>query len=136
MGRVYDPDESDGASWVIMRCQTEVQAVRAVEMSRPGGRDGPQSSFVAEVKMDFGDWLDILTLKRRGATEMVVKDDGKLNCDGKAMAVLPFFSLSHSERRKDPRRCVCTRKQSRFDKENMSGLIKRKVRSIYVFFRP
>lgn len=74
MGRVYDPDESDGASWVIMRCQTVDQAVRAVEMSRPGGRDGPQSSFVAEVKMlvvvvvvvGFGGWLDILTLKRRG----------------------------------------------------------------------
>lgn len=72
MGRVYDPDESDGASWVIMRCQTVDQAVRAVEMSRPGGRDGPQSSFVAEVKMlvvvvvGFGGWLDILALTRRG----------------------------------------------------------------------
>lgn len=103
MGRVYDPDESDGASWVIMSCQTVVQAVRAVEMSRPGGRDGPQSSFVAEVKMVFGDWLDILTLKRRGATEMVVKDDGKLNCAGalrKAMAEaeLSFFSLSLARR--------------------------------------
>lgn len=63
MGRVYDPDESDGASWVIMSCHTVVQAFRAVEMSSPGGRDGPQSSFVAEVKMfvlGFGDWCDIL----------------------------------------------------------------------------
>lgn len=72
---MYDPDESDGASWVIMSCHTVVQAVRAVVISRPGGRDGPQSSFAAELKMlvlDFGDWCDILGLKWRGAKDVVV----------------------------------------------------------------
>lgn len=75
VGRVYDPDESDGASWVIMSCHTVVQAVRAVVISRPGGRDGPQSSIVAELKMlvlDFGDWCDILGLTWRGAKDVVV----------------------------------------------------------------
>lgn len=71
-----------------------VQAVRAVEISRPGGRDGPQSSFVAEVKMllvvlmlGFGDWCDILGLPRRGVK------DGKVNCGAKQLAMAEVSSL-------------------------------------------
>lgn len=69
-------------------------------ISRPGGRDGPHSSFVAEVKMlavvlvlGFGDWSDILGLTWRGAK------DGKVNCGAKqlAMAEVSFF-LRHSAR--------------------------------------
>jgi len=107
VGRVYDPDESDGASWVIMSCHTVVQAVRAVEISRPGGRDGPHSSFVAEVKMlvvvlvlGFGDWCDILGLKWRG------EKDGKVNCGAKQLAMAEVFSFGERRETKDVKRYV------------------------------
>lgn len=101
---MYDPDESDGASWVIMSCQTVVQAVRAVEISRPGGRDGPHSSFVAEVKMlvvvlvlGFGDWCDILGLTSRG------EKDGNVNCGAKQLAMAEVSSSSSSVTRREKR---------------------------------
>ncbi|EFH64594.1 hypothetical protein ARALYDRAFT_338653 [Arabidopsis lyrata subsp. lyrata] len=72
-------------------------AVRAVEISRPGGRDGPHSSFVAEVKMlvvvlvlGFGDWCDILGLRWRGVK------DGKLNCGAKQFAMAEISSSASS----------------------------------------
>lgn len=51
-----------------MSCHVECQAVRTVEIKRPGGRDGPQRSFVREVRREegfggFGVWLLLLLLR-------------------------------------------------------------------------
>lgn len=52
-----------------MSCHAECQAVRTVEIRRPGGRDGPQRSLVMEVRREgfegggfwFRDILVVLT---------------------------------------------------------------------------
>ncbi|PON66826.1 hypothetical protein TorRG33x02_266840 [Trema orientale] len=55
-----------------MRRHVECQAVRTVEMRRPGGRDGPQRSLVTEERREEGmsgglglSLRDILMVKRR-----------------------------------------------------------------------
>lgn len=61
-GLEYPPEESEGASWDIMSCHVEFQAVRAVETRSPGGRDFPQRRLVSDFSREEELRLELLLL--------------------------------------------------------------------------